>query len=397
MTPDSRLKVVFVINGLGPGGAERSIAELLPEYIRRDVSPRVVCLSQDNTTLQRVISGSGVPITFLRSKAISRAVPELVKFLRAWEPDLVVTTLFEADLIGRLAGRATGTRTLTSLVNTANSPARRHDPHISSWKLAFVQSVDGVMARRMTSHFHAITEAVKSDALVNYRIDGRSVSVIPRGRDPHRLGRPSSERRSTTRTALGFSEATPVVLMVGRQEYQKGHRHLLEALPEISTHVPDVRVWLAGRSGAQTSTICSTIRSLKLDDRVEVLGHREDVPDLMAAADVLVFPSLYEGLGGTLIEALALELPIVASDIPAIREVTDDGRCATLVPAGDSSALAEAVIRILLNPESVTARTVAGRRRFEALYTIDRIGEQMVGLMRDVATGNVTPRDHGPE
>ena len=78
----------------------------------------------------------------------------------------------------------------------------------------------------------------------------------------------------------------------------------------------------------------------------------------------------------------------IASDIPAIREVTDDGRCATLVPPGNSDALAEAVKRVLTDPDSVTAKTAAGRQRFETLYTIDRIADQMVDLMREVATTN---------
>ena len=85
------------------------------------------------------------------------------------------------------------------------------------------------------------------------------------------------------------------------------------------------RLVLVGAPARSTEAVKARIARSGLDDRVQLLGHREDVGDLLVAADVFAFPSLYEGCGGTLIEAMALAVPIVASNIPPVREVTGDG------------------------------------------------------------------------
>ncbi len=107
---------------------------------------------------------------------------------------------------------------------------------------------------------------------------------------------------------------------------------------------------VAGREGHASAALGDQIARLGLDDRVRLLGHRSDVAEVLSAADLFVFPSVYEGLGGALIEALALGLPIVASDLPALREVVRPGENADLVSPTDSAALAAAVVALLDDP-----------------------------------------------
>jgi len=379
------LTVTVVINGLGTGGAERSLADTIPVLQSSGIALRVVCLHRRDEGVHDIVEGLGVPVSILTSSSFLGRVNELTSLLRSHPPSVVHTAIFEANMVGRLAARRARLPVLTSLVNTPYDESRRSDPRVARWKLGSLQQLDGLAARHITSHFHAITEAVKAAAVETLRVNPNDLTVIPRGRDSERLGRRSEERRARVRESLGEDGSTRIILAVGRQEFQKGHVYLLDALAPVRARDGNVRLWIAGREGAMSKEIRSRTTHLGLSDSVRMLGHRDDVPDLMAAADVLTFPSLYEGLGGTLIEAMALELPIVASDLPAIREVTDSGRCALLVEPRRPAALADAVVEGLSHQASTHEKVSLGRRRFEELYTAERVGSEMAQLLRKVA------------
>jgi glycosyltransferase involved in cell wall biosynthesis len=116
-----------------------------------------------------------------------------------------------------------------------------------------------------------------------------------------------------------------------------------------------------------------------LADRVRFLGPRDDIPDLMCAADAFVFPSRWEGLGSVLLEAMALETPIIATDLPAIREVLDGDACGELVPPDHPEALAEAIVRTL-NSDGARSKVRLARHRFEEEYTAARIAQRMAAF-----------------
>jgi glycosyltransferase involved in cell wall biosynthesis len=237
----------------------------------------------------------------------------------------------------------------------------------------------------MTTHFHAVSETVKRAAVDDLRIPPDRITVVPRGRDPERLGVPSPARRLASRRALGWDPDDEVIVTIGRHEFQKGHRYLLEAVGRLRRTRPRLRVIVAGRRGNASADVEAMRRSLDLVDEVRFVGHRDDVPSLLAAADLFVFPSLYEGFGGALIEAMALGLPIVASDVPAIREVVEEGRNSLLVPRGDPDALATGIAELLDQAERREAFGRWSRRRFEERFTLDRVVPPMVELYRSLA------------
>jgi glycosyltransferase involved in cell wall biosynthesis len=172
---------------------------------------------------------------------------------------------------------------------------------------------------------------------------------------------------------------------VGRQEFQKGHRVLLEAMAEVASARPSAVLLLAGREGAETEHLHGLAGRARLDGVVRFLGHRDDLPDVLAASDVFVFPSLWEGLGCAVIEAMALGLPIVASDIEPVREVVEGDRCAELVPPRDAARLAAAVISLLADRPRAQTLGRRGRETFLRRFTLEQITARMVELFRRVA------------
>jgi glycosyltransferase involved in cell wall biosynthesis len=322
-------------------------------------------------------------------------VRELRRLIADERPHLVHTTLFESSVAGRLAAVGKPVRIMSSLVNTPYDPVRLQDPKIRAGRMRLVRLFDSWTARLLTSHFHAITGAVKDAAVATLGIPADRITVIERGRDPDRLGQPSRERRRRARQSLGLEEDDEVLVNVGRQEYQKGQRYLLEAVPRLLANHPRLVLLIAGRDGHATAELQRTHRELELGGRVRFLGHRSDVPDILAAADVFVFPSLFEGLGGSVIEAMALGLPVVASDIPALREVVADGANARLVSPGSSRALAQAIAGLLDDENQRRGFGERSRAIFEERFTLERSTSRMIALYeRLTATSGLvaTPR-----
>ena len=367
------MRVLHVINQFcGRGGAEVSLREIVLGTQAPELQHGIAVL---DTGLNRFegLAEAGIPTyeppSSLRSRI--RQIRHVRGAIRSFRPDLVHTTLFDADLAGRVAAKMARVPALTSLVNTPYVPEAVMDTNVSRLKMGGVRLIDTMLSRYATDAFHAITETVASWAIEYLGIDPMKITVVPRGRSRAALGTPSGERRREVRGSLGLSDQTPVLINVARQEAQKGQRFLLEALVDVRRRHPDVVLLLAGREGNRTAALRRAVTGLSLGDTVRELGVRTDVPDLRSASDVFVFPSLYEGLGGAVLEAMALEVPIVASDVPAIKEVVDGDRCAILVPIRDSRALAKGICSVLTDPASAAERAAAAARKFDATYELE--------------------------
>jgi glycosyltransferase involved in cell wall biosynthesis len=335
--------------------------------------------------LRGQIEAAGVPVVSLASSGAGRRawlgrMTELVGELR---PDVVHTTLFEADLAGRRAAARQGVPCVSSIVNTTYEPAQAGRENVSRVRLRAAQAVDAYTARKV-ARFHAVTEHVAQVMSRRLFIPRSKIEVIPRGREDAVLGRRTADRRARVRQGLGVGPGDPLIVAVGRQEPQKGLDLLLEAVPAVRARHPGVRVLVAGREGRASADLGDAMRTGDLGGSVTFLGMRDDVPDLLAAADVFAFPSRWEGAGGSLLEAMALEAPIVTSDLPTLRQTIDD-TVAVLVRPDDAHALAACILGVLDDPAAASGRAGAGRARFEAEFTIGSGARRMARLYGDVA------------
>jgi glycosyltransferase involved in cell wall biosynthesis len=339
----------------------------------------MVCLgspwgvSEDSLGIPVAIIGGGSWIHWIRSAR---------KEIRSWQPHVVHTTLFQSDIVGRLASIATGATVVSSLVNDSYGADRRSDPRVSRVKLALVRLVDAFTARHCVDRFHALTVAVAQAAVRDLGIDPLRIDVIPRGRDGRLFSGSNQNVRAEVRRELGIAEEAQVIVTVGRQEYQKGQVHLVAALTEISKNHPGAVLLLVGREGNATAEIREAAAMFGNEPVLRIVGERSDVHRLLAAADLFVFPSLFEGLGGAVIEAMGSGLPIVASDIPALREVLGGDENAVLVARGDSRALARAVNELFADPKRMNALGARGRAIFEARYELEAVVDETVRFYR---------------
>jgi glycosyltransferase involved in cell wall biosynthesis len=379
-------RVLQIIDSLARAGAEQSLATLASHLVDEGVDLHVAYLVERDD-LRPDIERAGVPVVSLaepgagRRRWLSR-VSDLVAELR---PAVVHTTLFEADLAGRRAAARLGVPCVSSFVNTTYDSMQANRDGVSRAKLRAAQVVDAVTARRVT-RFHAVTEHVAKVMSRRLLVPRAKIDVIPRGRDAAVLGRRSEQRASEARRRLGVGEGVELVVAVGRQEPQKGLDVLLNALPRVRSQRPGVRVLVAGRDGRATSALNELVHTLDLTDTVTFLGMRDDVPDLLCAADVFAFPSLWEGAGGTLLEAMALECPIVSSELPTLLEMIDDST-AELVTPRSAEDLARGLVAALADRGTARVRAGAARARFEERFTIEASARRMAQLYSRVAGG----------
>jgi glycosyltransferase involved in cell wall biosynthesis len=199
------------------------------------------------------------------------------------------------------------------------------------------------------------------------------LTVIPNAVDVERY----RERGGADRSSLDDSTGRPVVLVPARLEPQKGHRYLLEAAREL----PGVRFACAG-SGSLTAELTEIAERLGVADRVAFLGYRDDIADLLSGCDLVVLPSLDEGLPLALIEASAAGVPVVATDVGGTGELVVAEKTGLLVAPRDPRALAQAVARLIADPALARRLGAAGRQRARQHFSTDSMVEAVEGEYR---------------
>jgi glycosyltransferase involved in cell wall biosynthesis len=358
------VRVLYVLESLGMGGAERGLVLTLQHFDRDRVRPEVAYLWEPGL-LGREIRDLGVPVHRLRAPRGDwslTAIPRLRRLIASRHIDIVHTALVWSSIGGRIAGKLAGKKVVSHIVNADPEGWRdRVLPPRVARNTRIVARVDAVTGRLLVDRFVAVSEAARDAAISSSRWPARKIRVVRRGQDLEDLAARAAREPDPP---LG-DPGDPCILTVGRLMPQKGQRYLVDAMPRVLEEFPGARLLIAGE-GSLRRMLEDRARAFK--DRVAFLGLRRDVPSLLSRADLFVFPSLWEGQGNALIEAMAVGRPIVATRIPAVTEVIHDAETGVLARAGDAGALAEAMLRVLRDP--VSADAMAGRAK-EAAQQFD--------------------------
>jgi glycosyltransferase involved in cell wall biosynthesis len=378
------LRVLSVIDSLAPGGAERSLVELALRLPDHGIEVRVAVLA-DRRGFAGLLTDAGIEQHTLPPAGRIGRTRALHALVRATRPDLVHTTLFEADVAGRSAAAAARTAVVSTLANVRYGPEQFAEPGLSASRLRAAQALDVVTARAVT-RFHAVSTPVAEAMADALHVRPDRIEVVPRGRDAAALGRRDPTRRHDVRRRLGLEDHQPLVVVVARQEHQKGLDLLVDAARGLLVDHPELRINVAGSPGRASPDLRSHIDRAGLGGVVELLGARDDVADLLVAADAFVLPSRREGFPGAVVEAMALETPVVVSDLAMTREAIPDADHGILVLPGSASALSDGIREVLDHPEAARARARLAHRRYLERFTIERTTEQMAALFRRAAS-----------
>jgi glycosyltransferase involved in cell wall biosynthesis len=281
-----------------------------------------------------------------------RAFRDLVRLLRTERPDLVHAHMPISGFLARMAAWWVGVPRIayTGHGFWFNFPG--------SWPRSVLGYSMEWLAARVTDTFLTVSEAEAKDAK-RLHIHRRAVA-IGNGRNPMRF-RPDPVIRQRVREEVGVPDGQVVVLAVSRLVWHKGYPELAAALRVQS----DLALWVVGERLASDrgEDMIALLRSAGLGCRLRLLGYRDDVPDLMAAADIFALPSRFEGLPMSVIEAMLTGLPVVATNVRGPAEQVLADVTGLLVPPGDAPALASALQRLAADPALRARMGVAGRER----------------------------------
>jgi len=328
-----RIRVVEVLATGTNGGAQEHLYSLLTRMDHERYEVSVVSLSPGSAV--RKLQKVGIPVLVLDEMDDAIAVGALAAHLGEVRADVVHAHMFRAETVATravLALSEIGHRR-PYLVSTVHSSRVRHES-------------DKDILRELTPYMDrliAVSQAIEHKIRDEAR-DTVPVTLIYNGVDLERYDH--QEACCTLPEEYGMEPGSQIVGVVARLELEKGHPTLIEAWPKVLRAAPGAYLLIVGE-GSQRESLEEQVRALRIAHQVVFTGRRDDVPSVTAALDVAVLPSYREAQGLTILEAMALSRPVVASNVGGIPEMIHDGRTGLLVPPHDPDALAAAIVRLL--------------------------------------------------
>jgi glycosyltransferase involved in cell wall biosynthesis len=381
MQPGKRPRVLHLITKGIIAGAEQLLVGLSTAHDQKAWDVRYGTLFPAGEMNER-IEESGrccYPLSFRSNRDMPRTAMQLVRLIRDQEIDILHTHLVHAGLAGILARRILGSR--IRLVHTRHHSTAHYK--LGESRFDYKSKIDGIIARQQDA-VCAVSKTARDILIQIDRVRPERVQITHPGIDIDRFRlRVTDDKGARIRAELGVNTDQPLLGVVAHLVPKKGHYYLLQAMPEVLAHFPEARLILVGR-GEECAGLEESTRRLGLEKSVIFAGYRADVPDILAALDLLVQPSLEEGLPVSIIEAMALAKPVVASAVSGIPEVVESGVTGLLVPPANPSTLAWAIIELLSNPEQRAEMGRLGEMRARECFTISRLARQYEAIWAQV-------------
>src|SRR4030066_188623 len=368
------INILHIMSRLPVGGVENQLSMILRKYDKIKFCP-FVCSLSDKGEIGKEIEDYGIeviPLNKLKHRFDWSIVKDIYKLIKTRNVKIVRTHQYHANLYGRLAAWLAKVPCIVASVHNVYTIDRKFHRRLINNFLA-----------RCTDTVVAVSEAVKKDVLTYDGLSEDRLRVIYNGIDTDRF---LNLNGSLIRSKLGISSGAPVVGTVGRLTLQKGQKYLIDAVSALKEKIPQILLLIIG-DGPMRGELENHIRALGVDKNTILLGTRRDIPQLLSAMDIFVLPSIWEGLGTALIEAMAAGKAIIASDIPPIREIINTEKIGILVPARNSSAITSS-IDLLLNNKAL-AQTFGRDAKERALshFNMDITVNRYVSLFEDILRG----------
>jgi glycosyltransferase involved in cell wall biosynthesis len=363
------LKVLQLIPTLDRSGAEKQMVMLAKGLPRNRFEVEVATLTRHGP-FEAELRAAGIPVTSIskRFKLDPMALDRLARFLKARKFDVVQSWIFAANAYGRVAARLAR----VPVVVVAEMA-------VDLWKGRSEQFIDLRLATwcdRLVGNSNAVVDFYRKLGVPDDRL-----AMIYSGTEDTE---PPLVDPRAIRAELGFEIEAPVLLFAGRLAEQKRVNDLLKALDLLQHVQPDLRSVIVG-DGPLRERLEETAQAYNLNGQVRFLGHRNDVPRLLAAADLVVLPSAYEGLPNVVLEAMQFRKPVVATAAPGTTEVVVDGETGLLVPVGNTMLLARAIRDVVRDKTLASRLGEAGRARVAACFRADTMVTRFAELYEKLA------------
>jgi glycosyltransferase involved in cell wall biosynthesis len=354
--------VIQLIHTMAYGGVETIIIDWARSIDRENYEIHLVCFANPGETEAPFVEAAaryGLPVTKIpwsRKKPVLEAARALARLVRQWEAAIIHTHNVYADVVGLVAAKLTGAKTVATLYVWGEFSRKRNIlQHIDRVALHFF---DRITTQCESTQKQTLARGLPPDRtrVLTSGMDTRRVTLAP-------------EERARRRHELGIANSEIVLANVARLYPEKAQDLLLRCFQGILRRCPEARLWILG-VGPLEADLKAQCAALGLDHVVRFLGFVNDLPELLALVDVQVHPSWNEGVPIALCAGMAAGLPIVATAVGGVPEVLDHGHSGVLVPPGDETAFIDAVVALIRDSEAASRLGQAARRFIEEKYSI---------------------------
>ncbi len=355
-------KILYIINNLVIGGAEKLLFSVI-DKLDKDKYEIMVCCLYNYNPLKSEFEKKGVTVKSLEMKNNRDIFGffRLIKLLKQKRVDIVHTHLFYANIYGRIAAKIVGIPIIISTEH--NNPPWRSKQRLKSRIRLLIDRITANFCDRII----AVSRCVKDYLIQWNKVDPNKVVVVHNGIDINKyLIADKKEKKLSNDSVVGC---------IGRLETQKGHVFFMKAAARILEEIKNARFILVG-DGSLRRHLEELAQDLNISKRVSFLGFRDDIPQLLSIMDVFVLPSLWEGFGIVLLEAMAMGKVVVATNIGGISEIVVDKTTGYLCPPMDSETLANTVIDLLRDPAKMRTVGMLGRERVKKHFTLDQMAQK---------------------
>ena len=370
--------IFFVTLSLARGGTERHLAELTPRLAARGWRVTIFCLDAPGDFANAVQSAGVKVIAPRQGSALRRVVgtAKLAANLLKYRPKIIHCFLPAPYLIG-------GTLSVLTLRPIRLMSRRSQNKYMI--KRPWAATIEKILHHGMTGIL-ANSRAVAEELLRDEHVDPTRLGIIYNGVDLAKFAAPSD--RAAVRARLGLQREAFVAVMVANLIPYKGHFDLIEAFAVIKDQLPVAwKLLLAGRDEGLGAEIRALARSKGLERHLELLGARNDVEELLQAADIGILSSHEEGFSNAVIEAMAAGLPMVVTDVGGNAEAVRQGVDGIVVPRGAVAELAQAIARLANDPDLRSKMGASGRERARTRYSIQSCVDQYEAVYNGLISG----------
>ncbi len=371
-------KILYIIDSLEFGGGERLVSQLINRLCKDKFMITVAC--HPTGAFMEKIEGSGVQAKSvdMRNRYSLKVILQLVGLMKRDKIDIVHSLGARADFFARMAAKLAR---VPVVVSTVAMPVEGFDV--------------GPLRKKVYSFFNRFSERyvdlliVDSEVTRNILINRRRIPTdkvvrIYNGIElkEYQLGS-SGKSISKIRNEFGIDEGVFLIGAIGRMVWQKGFDYLIEAIPEVSKEYPEARFLLVGDGPLKNELKVKSIK-LKVEDKVVFTRFRKDLKNVLSTIDLLIIPSLQESFPIITLDAMAMAKPIIATRIGGIIEQITDGENGILIPPGDPSALAKAIIVAINNKELCRNLGLMARRRVGESFSLKKMVAEMENVYQSL-------------
>jgi glycosyltransferase involved in cell wall biosynthesis len=345
-------RILHIIPSLNGGGAERQLANVIGNTSKNEFS-HFVCAFSDSGFFAPVINAAGYEVCEL---GIDGKYPwftgaaKIRSKINDYRPDIITTWLYDANIAGRLA-RLWGAKIpiVTTLHSTDYEPETIRAAKWSPLKIEGLRQIDRLTARLTDPYFAACSHNVRKSFQKRLNIDDSQIRVIYNAADPESLKSVEGEA-SRIRRNLEIPPDAFVYLTVGRLDAMKNQALLVRNFSKVLAVAPQAHLVIVG-TGVMEKELKEMAKISGVGNRIHFLGSRKDIGACLEMADVFVFPTLLEGFGIALVEAMFKGLPCIASNISVLQEILTNNETGLLFDPENETELVTAMIDLFRDPQ----------------------------------------------